>query len=407
MNPEIPLEDLALLEPFYTLFTGLFNQLISCFGIDGTDFDIKPGILYTFYSVIKDIIVKAIGYIFIQFMKLYKLPVKLLKAVSKALAGSIAELEKIVAEIVLIYNKIMLIITDTVAWIMANFLEFYENFIIPLGPFPDFSIDIPGVELPSFNIPLPPNKLYRDILNGIGDINWLKFNPSAILKFIGAMLGGMLGYFFKLIQPLIEAIDIIISMDLTKIIDAIIKLMLWFAKLFAPLIDLIESFFEAIAKFFNWGAEKLAEFMNICLDFIMSLKSPFEVMNMPNIPQWVKDAYKLIYCVFMLILSFVMGGLTMFTGGDDTSIDPTKLKGEWSAKDNQPRLQNAMSDMTTGTVYVVKKDGKGWRNFDNPDAVWTGPFPEVTPPFAPQGFVYYEDGDMIEYKSNKWNKVPN
>jgi hypothetical protein len=242
--------------------------------------------------------------VFIQIAKLFTLPTRILSALVKYLEGDTSKLNEIIEEIMIVVNFMVNVITNTVSWIVSNFLNFYENFITPLG---SFNITIPIDGFPTINIPLPANKKYREL-----DENswWRTFDASMIINFITKILSSTISIIFGWINDLLEILDPIINLDLSKIEEMVSKLITWFAELFAPVLKFVNVFIEKLIGLFLIAVGKIEEVVEYIIDKIIQFLNGLDV-DESDIPAWILPIYRLVKCLLLLILNIFNGILNV------------------------------------------------------------------------------------------------
>lgn len=281
-----------------------------------------PGAFAIIYNNIKEVILKILGYPIIQFARLATLAVDIVEAIEDAILGSLDKLNALLATINEVIAWFMDFLTDTQAWIVANCLEWYENFFIPLGPVEINLIPIDltalGLDPIVISIPLPANRAYRELAD---DSPMKLFDPIAIIKmitkFLDGILGTMLGYiidFMTIVMGIVTAInDFLTSLDPTIIYEYIALLVQFFIDLAAPILKIITNFVESIIRMFNVATDEIDEAIAKCLEWIMwmfglgSLSFDFD-----DLPSWMKTIFNLVLCIINLVLSLMTGILTEY-----------------------------------------------------------------------------------------------
>ena len=221
-------------------------------------------------------------------------------AIADALEGDWEGLNEIIEDITAAYNWLIEFISDAGKWIMETCLDFYENLPIPLGP---FTILLPIVGLPSIPIMLPPNKLYRELAE---DDFWKTFDSSTIIRMIVKILTASIGFVMKYITELLDILLPFINLDLTEMTDALNRMIEWFAKLFNPVVKIVDDFLQSLIEIFNITGDKVQEAYDYLYSKIIKLLSG-EVPDVGDIPEWLVSIWKFCKCTFILILSLFVG----------------------------------------------------------------------------------------------------
>lgn len=280
----------------------------------------KPGAFAIIYECLKNIVLKIIGYPIIKFAELVTLATDIVEAINDAIQGSLEKINALIEKIMAVYNFFMNFLTKTKDWIIQNCLEFYENFIIPIG-----SIDISltpidlseiGISLPNIELsfPLPENKKYREL-----DINdpLRNFDNSSIKRFITAFIEAPINFimsyiikFMKIVIGIINAInEFLQTLNPSIIYEWIAQLVEFFVELAAPILKIITNFVESLAKIINVAMEEIQEFINKCMEYVMYILGliPNLSFSFIDLPAWMKTIINLILCLVKLVISVVTG----------------------------------------------------------------------------------------------------
>jgi len=280
-------------DPFTPIFEQLFEQYGECTGINGSIE--TPGFLNVAYSVIKDFFVKVFGAFVVELKKIYDAVAELPNAIAKALTGELDVLTDLVEEkIQEPYDKFTEILSNTKNWVVDNFLEFYNNIIVPL----------PAVTLHLilFDIELPANQAWNDMED---DSLYKNFDPATIISFITEFLMSSLNLVLGKINDIIDPIIAIITFDIPNLEAALQELIEYFANLVNPLLDILDKFLEGIIKVFNKVGSDVVAIKNQILAWLIE-KIPLGEIDFDDLPEEVKLIAKFCYCLFRLIFNFLV-----------------------------------------------------------------------------------------------------
>jgi len=249
---------MAFEDTLNSISTEPLNECFVCLKIKQTISE--PGMPNQLYELIKKAFLKTLGWFVELIAKLYEL-------IKKSVDYIIAEGLNILNEI---YTKLTKFFTKTKEWVVENLSDCYNNITVPIPPF-DFLFG-------GFSIPMPSNKAFNELSidSHYRKPQWLN-QVYVLIRFLTNMISFPIKFVLKIVSKVYdiikEFVDVFLkTLDemLTAIPVIINKVLLFFAGLVNPLIDLVETSLESIIGIFEASAEKITEYITIFFDWIIS-----------------------------------------------------------------------------------------------------------------------------------------
>jgi len=234
----------------------------------------------------------------IELYKISQAIIKLPTAIAKALIGDFKAINKVIKDYIIVpLNTFTQIISDTKNWVIDNFLTFWNLIKTPIA-----SITI---DLGLFNITLPNNKSYNEL-----DINsiYKYFDPTTVIKFITATLSSGINLLISYVSDLIEPLTIIVSLDISKLLQALNDLKQYFIELSLPLIKIVNTFLSSIISIFNKTTSEINEIISKLYQLLLDAISG--TVNYDIIPPELLIIFKFCYCFLKLIFDIIIALFT-------------------------------------------------------------------------------------------------